>query len=453
MFWQRGRAGAGLVATLVLGTTLAGCSAASVQSPGPDEPAASASSTPAPSSPAPSAPVTLSFGISGDATLRAAYRKLAQAYTNEHPDVTIEVERVPGDEGLAEWLQQEGAPDVFVASNAQAPALVENDLVQPVDQLLEDRDVSFGDGYQRLGLEAFSADQALQCMPYDVSPLVVFYNPGLVPFRRLVEPGADPLTPESGWTWEQFTEAARLMSRKGVKGVYVEPSLRTLMAFARSAGTDIVDDPREATTLTLSDDATRAALEEVLTVVRDPDLTPTARQLERRGAISRFSHEQIGMIIGTRALVPKLRKNSDFAFDVFPLPRLGRSRTVAEVTGYCLAADSAHTEAAADFVAFAAGERGSAILAETGAVVPANLPTLNSLSFTQPGEPPQSVLVFDDALEKATLVPFDPGWPELVAALQPDVARMFNEPLIDLDQLLPQMDERSRDFLEPLSPQ
>ena len=54
--------------------------------------------------------------------------------------------------------------------------------MQPVDELLEQRGVQFGDNYQRIGLEAFAADSALQCMPNDVSPYVVFYN------KRLLAP-------------------------------------------------------------------------------------------------------------------------------------------------------------------------------------------------------------------------------------------------------------------------
>ena len=40
--------------------------------------------------------------------------------------------------------------------------------------------MDFGDGYTRNGLEAFSVDAALQCMPLDVSPLVVYFNPRLI---------------------------------------------------------------------------------------------------------------------------------------------------------------------------------------------------------------------------------------------------------------------------------
>ena len=219
------------------------------------------------------------------------------------------------------------APDVFVASNEQVAGLATADQVLPVDQLLEERGIEFGDNYQRLGLEAFSAEQALQCMPYDVSPMVVFYHPGLVPFRRLIEPGEEPLTPETGWTWQQFAKAARLMSRDGVKGAYVPPELSTLMALVRSAGDDIVDDPREATTLTMADDGTRAALEEILSVVRDKRITPTEQQLARRDGFHRFTHEQVGMMLGTKAMVPKLRQVEGLDFDVFPLPRPRRGRS------------------------------------------------------------------------------------------------------------------------------
>ena len=62
------------------------------------------------------------------------------------------------------------------------PALVAEGRVQPVDELLEERGVQFGDSFERLGLEAMAANSALQCMPSDVSPTVMFYN------RRLISP-------------------------------------------------------------------------------------------------------------------------------------------------------------------------------------------------------------------------------------------------------------------------
>lgn len=442
------------VSALVVAATsaclvLAGCTSEAQ----PPTPAPSPSS--ASSSPSPAEPVTLRLGVYGNKLMREAYEKVARVYGNEHPDVTVEVEAERTEAELADRLQREFSvgdePDLFVASDEQVPRLSAEDRVQPVDQLLEARGVTFGDTYQRLGLEAFSAEQALQCMPYDVSPIVILYNQGLVPFRRLIEPGDDPITPQEGWTWEQFTKAVRLMSRDGVNGVYVEPGLSPLMALVRSAGDDIVDDPRTATTLTLSDDGTRSALEEILAVLREPGYTPTQQQLARKDALTRFEQGRIGMLVTTRAVVPELRKAEDLDFDVFPLPRMARARTVADVTGFCVSATTDHTEAAADFLAFATGEKGSSILAETGAVVPAHLPTLNSLSFTQPGEQPETVSVFGDAVAKAGVTPYVPGWSELEQAMRPEIERLFYAPVINLDATLPRLDEESAKVLAPPS--
>lgn len=428
---------------------LAGCTS------GAQPPTPSPSPT-ASSSPSPAEPVTLRLGVYGDKRMREAYEKVARVYGNEHPAVTVEVEADRTEAELTDRLQHEFSvgdePDLFVASDEQVPRLSAEDRVQPVDQLLEARGVTFGDTYQRLGLEAFSAEQALQCMPYDVSPIVILYNQGLVPFRRLVEPGDDPITPETGWTWEQFTKALRLMSRDGVNGVYVEPGLSPLMALVRSAGDDIVDDPRTATTLTLSDDGTRSALEEILAVLREPGYTPTQQQLARKDALTRFEQGRIGMLVTTRAVVPELRKADDLDFDVFPLPRMARARTVADVTGFCISASTDHPDAAADFLVFASGEQGSSILAETGAVVPAHLPTLNSLSFTQPGEQPETVSVFGDAVAKAGVTPYVPNWAALEQAMRPEIERLFYAPVIDLDELLPRLDEESARVLAPQSP-
>ena len=81
-------------------------------------------------------------------------------------------------------------PDVFLMDHDDLAGLTEDKAVRRVDDLLAAREVDFGDGYTRNGLEAFSADAALQCMPLDVSPLVVYYNPRLIELDRIAEPGA-----------------------------------------------------------------------------------------------------------------------------------------------------------------------------------------------------------------------------------------------------------------------
>ena len=141
----------------------------------------------------------------------------------------------------------------------------------------------------------------------------------------------DGLLQLDGWTWEMFTTAARQASRGPASGVYIEPSLEAITPFVWSAGGEIVDDVQAPTTLTLSDGDSREALEQVLALVRDPQVTPTGSELDEQDAVSRFAEGKLGMILGTRELTPDLRAAEDLRFDVMPLPRLGPQRTVSEM--------------------------------------------------------------------------------------------------------------------------
>lgn len=439
-----------LLAAVVLAS---GCTADTADpGPGPSPGATPSSPDPTGSTTDEPDPVTLELGVYGDAALRDAWQELAESYTAAYPHATIEVtarrtaQRAQQDR--AQELATGDLPDVFLIPSEAAPRLSVLDAVAPVDQLLAERGVVFGDTYVRLGLEAFSAEQRLQCMPVDVSPYVVLYRSDLLPLRRVAEPDEEPVTPETGWTWEQFTKAARLMVGPGVSGVHVEPRLGTLTALVRSEGADLVDDPRDATTLTFSEDGARAALETILDVLREDRVTPTPRQLERRDALSRFAQGRLGMLVATRAVVPELRE-AGVDYEVMPLPRLGRSVTTADVSGLCLAASGRHQAAAADFLAWATAEEGATILARTGAVVPAHVPTLNSSAFLRAGTSARDAQVFVDSVARAEIHPYVPGWPEVVEAVQSELQELFYAPVVDLDTLLPRIDEQSRGLLAP----
>jgi multiple sugar transport system substrate-binding protein len=433
----------------LLGGTLvcalvAGCTSAN---PTPD---ASEPAKPRTSSGSPSAdPVTLTLGVYGPEKMVEAYDALAAAFTAEHPEVKVEVEARADAEDMVASVEDGDAPDVFLMDHDHLARLVEDTRLQPVDGLLEARRINFGDGYQRGGLTAFAANAALQCMPHDVSPVVVYYNKKLVDLKQLGREDEEPPTPVDGWDWETFTAAARKASRGPARGVYIEPSLASLAPFVWSAGGDIVDDSQDPTRLTLSGGDSKEALEQVLALVRDPQVTPTSRELEKQDAVSRFKAGKLGMILGTRSLTPELRGADRLRFDVMPLPSLGRLRTVADMTGYCISSDTEHVEEAADLVAFAVGRKGSTITARTGYVVPSNLEVANSSAFTQNARQPANSFLFNEGVRRAGTMPFAPEWSQLSGLLEGPLNRMFYAPVIDLESLLEEIDTVSERALAP----
>ena len=390
-----------------------------------------------------SEPATITVAVYGPSSMLGAYDEVGKAFTRDHPQVTVNVKPYEDAEHVIAAVEGDDPPDVFLMDHDQLSRLVREKQVQPVDRLLEARNLNFGDGYQRGGLTAFAVNASLQCMPLDVSPVVVYYNRGLVDLRRLAKQGEEPPTPLDGWTWEAFSAAARQAAKGPADGLYVAPSLESIAPFVWSAGGAISDDDRNPTTLTLADGDSRQALEQLLALVRDPRITPTAADLEKQDAVTRFAEGKLGMILGTRALTPRFRAADRLRFDVMPLPTLSRLRTVADVSGYCISADTEHVQQAADFVAFAVGRQGAAIAARPGYIVPSNLEVANSAAFAQTSQQPASSFLFNESVRRAQPLPFSPKWPQLSKAVEAPLHRLFYAPVIDLSRTLEQIDKMS----------
>jgi multiple sugar transport system substrate-binding protein len=453
----------------------------------------------------------LSFGVFGDDATVQAYRDLVDTYTAERSEVKISL-RVSDDGAQAarkvrQSSQAGTAPDVFLLDSRELASFVGTQTLQPVDELMAERDLQFGDDFQRLGFTAFSADQMLQCMPVEVSPLVVYYNPSLLDLTRLppdaddaedVDPGvpepspddasgdptddptddptgnstddptgdpeASPTQPgdssdpgdvvsaENGWSWEQFVAAAQLAAAEGVQGVWVPADVDAVTPLVRSQGGDVVDDLTDPTTLTLSGDASVQAMDKVLSLARNPVLSPTRAQIRAEDAVTRFADRDLAMLLGTRTLVPRLRE-AGVRFDVMPLPSLGRFRSYSQVTGMCLAADGEHVAEAADFVAWAVDEQGAGVLARSGAVVPSNVPVLHSDDFEQPARRPRHAAVYSASVVRSDPGPYSPQWPTVARRTDAALARLFHDLSIDqatgMLPFLQRLDRRSELWFTP----
>jgi multiple sugar transport system substrate-binding protein len=385
--------------------------------------------------PSPSGPTVLTFSVYGPPQVITAYTKIAADFSAAHPETVVNVRpydtREQADEALAQQRQAGDAPDVFLTSLDDLPALVATKAVRRLDELLGERHVDFGDGYQRDALEAFSSEDALQCMPVDMSPLVVYFNRDLVSLAGLTGPGERPITPEGGWTIDQFKAAAEQATRGRVRGVYVAPDLTQVAPFIWSGGGHVVDDLENPTTLTLSDGASASALEQLLEVVRNPQTTFNQAQIARRSAMQRFKTGSLAMMLGYRDLTPQLRTQENLRFDVMPLPKIGSRATSGRSTGLCLSSTSEHPEKTADFLAYAVSDDAMALLAATGYVVPTNLDVVNSDAFLQPAEMPASAAVFATMVRSIHSLPRVSTWPAVASSTAGLLTGLFYDPVID----------------------
>jgi len=389
-------------------------------------------------------PVVLRLGVYGPDGLVAAYREMAQAYAEDAPGVEVELVTFPDHDAALAALAAtpDDAPDVMLVEHSDLPLLLEDEAIQPVDALLGERGVDFGDGYQREGMTAFSSDLALQCMPHDVSPMVVYYNTDLLDLSTLGPSPEEAPTAADGWTFDLFAEAARSVATRRVKGVYVAPELEQLAPFLWSGGGSLLDDGGEPTRLDLASDENTETLGRVLDLLREDRVTPSADLLARRSSLQLFANGRLAMMLGYRDLVPQLREVEGLSFDVMPLPRVGSYRTVSSLKGFCLSAGTDHVEEAADLLAYVVGD-GERIVARAGYTLPANLEVAYSADFAQSSQDPASSFVFNEGVRRSEQLPSGPEWAAAVTTTEPLVRRLFFAPVLSLEAALERIDQTS----------
>jgi multiple sugar transport system substrate-binding protein len=409
---------------------------------------------------APAAPDHLTFGVYGPATVLRAFRSTVTEWNakaqGQRPEVRMETW---GSDAEMRRALENGAPvpDVFLASRSDLRWLLDHHVTQPVDQLLDDRGVDFGDAYSRTAIEAFSTDDRLQCMPYGLSPMVVYYNTQLVDFDKMRRRGLDaPAPDDTEWSFDQFAEAARFASRhaRGGAGVQVPATLDGLSPFITSGGGSVWNDGTEPTSLNLSGDASRAALERTLALLREPGVTLTPAQLAEATPLQWFERGKLGMITGFRDLVPQLRAALGLDFDVMPMPAVGsNSSTVGDVSGLCLSQHTASTPLAADFLVHEIAPKSEAEVTRTGYLYPANLRVGLTNDFLQPGRRPEHASAFNDAVRSMQLPPLIEDRVKLEDAIQPYLRELvYGTGALDIGGETARIDARSRAILDPGGP-
>lgn len=396
----------------------------------------------------------LTFGVYGPEEEVDAYESLVAVYNSLYEGAEMTVDSYPSREAFMGTLRESGeVPDVFLASGRDLAWLEGQQVLQPVDSLLLERGVDFGDLYSRDAVLAFSAESRLQCMPVGISPMVVFYNTELIDFDAMEARGL-PVPDEERVTWgfDAFTAAAEFASRprRNTRGIHVAPTVENLAPFLYAAGGEVFDDATEPTSLAFSEEDSRAALEEVLPVLRDPRLTLSDEQLERHSAMEWFRRGKLAMIQGYRDQVPALRQVSGLRFDVIASPSVDRSATVGELTGMCVSAATGNVTAAADFLFHMASSVSVRRVASEGYLVPANLEVALSPDFQQPGRPPGHAEVFTNAVRSIVLPPLIDDLPELELVVSEELDELLTAPLLtDLEALTTQIDQKSRIVLDP----
>jgi multiple sugar transport system substrate-binding protein len=339
---------------------------------------------------------TISWSVWGNDWELEIDRRVARTFESENPSIKVQIVHRPW-EAYFTWLEaqwQSGtAPDVMFLSNVRGYATTGQ--LAPLDSYLQADRFDLPDFYPRL-LDLFNYQGSYYGLPRDNDTKVIYYNRTL-----FADAGLPP--PRPGWTWTDLRNAANRLVRRDavgrplVYGFAFESALWWRMWVWQNGG-DILDDPLLPSRVRLDEPAAVEALTFLSDLIRYDRVTPPADVLQSSDRITElFRSGRLAMAFGGHGKVPLLAEEPNLAWDVAPLPA-GRQRVnVAGGAGYTIWSGSPHKDAAWTFLSFLEGEKGQALFAESGLIVPARRSIREDNIFVR--QQPYNVQVFADETE------------------------------------------------------
>ena len=175
-----------------------------------------------------------------------AYRELVATFEAAHPGTRVRLTAIGKQKDHMARLSTSFAggdpPDLFLLNFRRYGQFAARGVLAPLGPLLSARGEFHADDFYAPAVEAFVYGGVLQCLPQNVSSLVVYLNREL--FARY-----DVALPTHDWNWQDFARTARQLTRSTegdgrpeIYGLGLDPSFIRLLPFVWQAGGEVVDD-------------------------------------------------------------------------------------------------------------------------------------------------------------------------------------------------------------------
>lgn len=138
----------------------------------------------------------------------ASLTQLLDRYKKQHPNVSIEIQQVPGNQYYQRAKIQFAAgvaPDIMQLAYDQLPTFAAKNTLEPLDHLIERDHFPVDQMFPTL-LPALKWKGSFYGLPRGWTTFVLYFNKDM--FREAHVP-----FPREGWTWDEFLSAAKKLTR------------------------------------------------------------------------------------------------------------------------------------------------------------------------------------------------------------------------------------------------
>jgi len=373
----------------------------------------------------------LTFFFAANPDERDARMRIVDEFQRRHPDIKVRgVLSAPGVmQQLSTFCAGGKCPDVLMAWELSYAELADRGVLLDLNTLLA-RDQAFAavlksDGVGAL-YDTFTLNDGQYALPEQWSGNYLFYNK-----RLFAEAGvpAPPRTWEQPWSFAEFLETARALTKRNRSGratqwgfVNMFVSYYSAGLFAMNNGVPWASPLKNPTHFNFGDDAFIEAVQFYADLANKHKVAPNASEVQSMSTPDLFAAGKAAIAMGGHWRYQTFIRADGLDFDVAPLPvgpwRQGQpAHSNIGSTGLAISASSRRKEEAWEFVKFATGPVGQALIGESSLFVPVLRPALNSTGFAKAHQNIGNLAVLTQGPAFSEALPVTPAWEKVVALM------------------------------------
>ncbi|MFA9464385.1 MAG: sugar ABC transporter substrate-binding protein [Velocimicrobium sp.] len=299
--------------------------------------------------------IKLKFMGWGNDSEVATFQTMIDQFEEQYKNVSVEYIVVPTgdyDTKLQNMIAADDQPDVFYCGVDYVMKYAATGNLFDLTKYVNDNEIFDVSNVWENALNIYKYDGkgvgqgALYALPKDVSAFPVVYNKDLFDAA-----GITPPTEENPWDWNDYTEAAKKLTKGDVYGT----ALYTMESAVWSNGADWLDD--SLTKVAFTDPKFTEAFQFVADLRCKYKVAPSSAEEASLSSYDRFMQGKLGMMgVGSWATAD-LWKNCNFKWDLmdWPVsPNTGKKAVWFGSAGLAVSPTSKNTEAACNLAAFLA---------------------------------------------------------------------------------------------------
>jgi multiple sugar transport system substrate-binding protein len=358
-----------------------------------------------------------------------ARRRIVDAFQRSHPDIRVRTVLSGGDpmQQMSTFCAGGACPDVLMAWELTYAALADSGVLLDLNTMSA-RDPAFAAQLNTDSIESlydtFTFKGGQYAFPEQWSGNFLFYNKELFAEANVRPP---PARWEQPWSFVEFLDTAKALTRREGSGQvsqwgFVDTWVPSYSAglFAMNNGAPWCIPRTNPTHMNFDDDAFIEGVQFYADLASKHEVAPTAVDAQSMSTMDLFSSGKAAMALAGHWRYQTFSRADGLDFDITVLPSGPRGHGAGSnvgATGLAIAAGSRHKEQAWEFVKFAAGPVGQALIGGSGLFVPVLESVLTSAGFANAHSRIRNLAVLTGGPAHSGYLPVTPAWPKIEALM------------------------------------